>query len=47
MVFGWWFGCHEFYVPIYIGLLIIPIAGPYFSEGWPNHQPVTAFVGVD
>ena len=22
---GWWFGCHQFYFPINIGLLIIPI----------------------
>ena len=30
---------HEFYFPINIGNLIIPIDS-YFSEGWPNHQPV-------
>ena len=35
---GWWFGCHQFYFPINIGLLIIPIDS-YFSEGWHNHQP--------
>ena len=35
---GWWFGTKK-YFPINIGLLIIPIDGPYFSEGWPNHQP--------
>ena len=28
-----------FYFPINIGLFIIPI-DYYFSEGWPNHQPV-------
>ena len=31
---------HQFYFPINIGFLIIPMDGPYFSEGWPNHQPV-------
>ena len=31
---------HLDYFPINIGNLIIPIDGPYFSEGWPNHQPV-------
>ena len=38
---GWWFGCHQFYVPIHIGNLIIPIdEQKYFSEGWVyNHQP--------
>ena len=29
-----------FYFPIYWVAFIIPIDGPYFSEGWPNHQPV-------
>ena len=29
-----------FYFPRNIGFLIIPIDGPHFSEGWPNHQPV-------
>ena len=39
---GWWFGCHEFYFPRNIGNVIIPIDGPYFSEGWVyNHQPVS------
>ena len=28
-----------FFIFPYIGFLIIPIDGPYFSEGWPNHQP--------
>ena len=32
---GWWFGCHLDYFPIHIGFIIIPIDGPYFSEGWP------------
>ena len=32
---GWWFGCHQFYFPIHIGFLIIPIdALHHFSEGW-------------
>ena len=30
---GWWFGCHQFYFPRNIGLLIIPIDS-YFSEGF-------------
>ena len=37
---GWWFGCHEFYFPINIGLrLSSQLTNSYFSEGWPNHQP--------
>ena len=32
---------HQFYFPINIGLLIIPIDS-YFSEGFfPNHQPAS------
>ena len=32
---GWWFGCHQFYLPINIGLLIIAIDElHHFSEGW-------------
>ena len=39
---GWWFGCHEFYFPIYIlGMLIIPIDELIFFRGVAkNHQPV-------
>ena len=34
---GWWFGCHEFYFPIYIGLLSSSqLTKSYFSEGWPK-----------
>ena len=33
-----------FYFPINIGFLIIPIDGPYFSEGWP--WPTKQFVSV-
>ena len=36
---GWWFGCHEFYFPIY-WVPNHPNWLSYFSEGWPNHQPV-------
>ena len=37
---GWWFGCHFWHFPVYW------VANhfnwlSYFSEGWPNHQPVT------
>ena len=35
-----------FYFPINIGLRIIPIDRPYFSEGWPNHQPVWVYLFV-
>ena len=36
---------HQFYVPINIGCLIIPIdVFIFFSEGWPNHQPVTVLL---
>ena len=30
---GWWFGCHQFYFPINIGLLIIPIDFHIFKRG--------------
>ena len=39
---GWWVGCHEFYFPINIGLLIIPIDFHIFQRG-SNHQPVEIF----
>ena len=35
---GWWFGCHGFYLPRYIGFLIIPIDFHIFQRG-SNHQP--------
>ena len=35
---GWWFGCHQFYFPIY-WVANHPNWLSYFSEGWPNHQP--------
>ena len=36
-----------FIFPYMKGIIIIPIDGPYFSEGWPNHQPdnVIDFIG--
>ena len=38
---GWWFGCHQFYFPINIGLRSSSqLTNSYFSEGWPwptNH----------
>ena len=40
LISGWWFGCHEFYFPIHIGNLIIPIDELIFSRGVAkNHQP--------
>ena len=33
---GWWFGCHQFYFPINIGLLIIPIDSHIFQRGGPT-----------
>ena len=30
---GWWFGCHQFYVPINIRFLIIPIDVHIFRRG--------------
>ena len=33
---GWWFGCHEFYVPILIGNVIIPIDVHIFQRGGPT-----------
>ena len=38
IVAGWWFGCHEFYFPIYWECHHSNWRS-YFSEGWPNHQP--------
>ena len=39
---GWWFGCHEFYFPINIGNLIIPIDELIFFRGVAlAHQPDT------
>ena len=37
---GWWFGCHEFYFPINIGILIIPIDELIFFQrgGWTTNQ---------
>ena len=36
---AWWFGCHEFYFPINIGLIIIPIDELIFFRGMAkNHQ---------
>ena len=33
---GWWFGCHEFYFPIWLGFLSSSqLTKSYFSEGWP------------
>ena len=39
---GWWFGCHEFYFPINIGLLIIPIDELIFFRG-VGIQPPTSY----
>ena len=36
---GWWFGCHFWHFPIYWECPH-PNWRSYFSEGWPNHQPV-------
>ena len=36
MIPGWWFGCHEFYFPINIGLLIIPMDFHIFQRGGPT-----------
>ena len=39
---GWWFGCHQFYLPRNIGFMSSSQLNPilsYVSEGWPNHQP--------
>ena len=43
---GWWFGCHQFYFPILIGFLIIPIDELIFFRGVArNHQPVVCDLG--
>ena len=34
---------HQFYFPINLGNLIIPIDSYIFSEWWPNHQPGSFF----
>ena len=32
---GWWFGCHQLYFPIFIGLISSSqLTNSYFSEGW-------------
>ena len=41
----WWFGCHEFYFPIYWVAKSSQWTNSYFSEGWPNHQPVWSLLG--
>ena len=40
---GWWFGCHQFYFPINIGLLIIPIDSYFSGRGFSptTNQPKT------
>ena len=42
---GWWFGCHEFYFPIY-WVANHPNWRSYFSGGWPNHQPDTDILKI-
>ena len=37
---GWWFGCHFLNLPIQLGMSSSQLTNSYFSEGWPNHQPV-------
>ena len=38
---GWWFGCHQFGIfPEILGMSSSQLTNSYFSEGWPNHQPV-------
>ena len=39
LIAGWWCGCHQFYFPRNIGNNH-PNWLSYFSERWPNHQPV-------
>ena len=36
---GWWFGCHLLFSHI-LGISSSQLTNSYFSEGWPNHQPV-------
>ena len=36
---GWWFGCHFLFSHI-LGISSSQLTNSYFSEGWPNHQPV-------
>ena len=35
-----WFGCHQFYFPIQLGISSSQLTNSYFSEGCWNHQPV-------
>ena len=38
---GWWFGCHFLFSHYNIGnFSSFQLTNSYFSEGWPNHQPV-------
>ena len=41
---GWWFGCHQFYFPIQLGISSSQLTNSYFSEGWPwpTNQPYFA-----
>ena len=42
---GWWFGCHQFYFPIHIGLLSSSqLTHSYFSEGWPTTTNQTQWI---
>ena len=38
---GWWFGCHQFYFPILIGFLIIPIDEVIFFGGVAFKPPTS------
>ena len=42
---GWWFGCHQFYVPINIGNLIIPIDELIFFRGVGIQPPTSETCG--
>ena len=42
MITGWWFGCHQFYFPIYLGMSSSQLTNSYFSG--VGIQPPTRFI---
>ena len=42
---GWWFGCHFLFSHL-LGMSSSQLTNSYFSEGWPNHQPVFCFPSI-
>ena len=44
---GWWFGCHQFYCPIHIGIMSSSqLTNSYFSEGWLKTTNQKVYRGI-